>query len=56
MNTTEDDDRDISIDCKEFRTLLQSKIKELAVNRIQTMLEKRTKRQDDLRDQDFTVS
>jgi hypothetical protein len=56
MNTTQDDDRTISIDCGGFRKFLALKITELAAERCREMLLARIKKEDDLRDKGYTVS
>jgi hypothetical protein len=48
MNTTQDHDRTISIDCEEFRHCLQMKIKALAAKRCREMLHDRIKKEGNL--------
>jgi hypothetical protein len=56
MNTTQDDDRTISIDCEEFRDCLKMKLRELAAERCRRMLLDRMKREGTLGDKGYTVS
>jgi hypothetical protein len=56
MNTTEDDDRTISIDGRWFRKFLARKMRELAAERCRGMLLARIKKGDDLGDKDYMVS
>jgi len=56
MDTTQDNDRTISIDCKAFRKSLAKKMKALAASRCQDMLRARMKKENDLRDKGYTVS
>jgi hypothetical protein len=46
MDTTQDDDRTISINCDNFRMALEGKIRELAEFRCRTMLLNRAKKLD----------
>jgi hypothetical protein len=47
MNTTLDDERIISINCENFRTVLAMKIRELAADRCRAMLLARAEKEDD---------
>ena len=56
LDITPNNDRTITINCEDFRDILAMKIKELAAKRLQTMLEKWAKEEDDVQDQNYTVS
>jgi hypothetical protein len=56
MDIAPENDRTISIDCEYYREVLADKIKALAVFRCQMMLKGRVSEENDVRDQDFTVS
>jgi hypothetical protein len=56
MDTTPDDNRTITIDCENFRMVLQWKIRELAANRCRAMLNARAKKDDVPQDRNYTVS
>ena len=56
MDTTQDDDRIISINCDNFRMTLEEKIRELAEHRCRTMLLDRARKLHGLQDNDYTVS